>query len=822
MRKYSKKMISVVVLVSFLISLFPIVAFAGDKDVENNDAMNAENVESIMLIENIMQYLEVGTTKQYTVKIFPETISPEQAGLTWTSSNPEVGTIDSNGNFIAKAKGKTEIEVKTANGKVAEAIVHVWPAGSPTHIAFTNPTNYPLLSLCQTNYPNDIINPNASITIGNTFKIGVKIYPENAKQKTYTLTSLNPSIATVDSDGNIKGIANGLATIRVTCDANGIYKDISVGVKNPSSTSSLRMVSSNENMSNTAYSAHQIGLNQTDQLKVYTYPDYTLLSPSEVVFTNRGENIEIDAYGNIKGKALSEFDVDIITVKLKSNPNISGVTHMQCVDSNTLSVSNTNVVLYNAGDQKRKVIDVYWTRPNVNLIQPSIGSSVNGSLISIDAPYANDTANPREDHGTLTIKSGNKTGQTIIPVTYGGKTININVKVLDAYKSPKVGYFNEYVKTVYQLNEPFDNRGIFCFAPADNLANWVGTYMQFVNVEGFDTSTVGEHKAKVSTPYLYGNGYEVVEAYLHYTVVQPVESIEIVEKDKTSLEVGESTQYTAILKPDENINETVTWESSDTTVATITEDGLVTALTPGTATITVIAASGVKDSIVITVEGNIEGISLEGLKDVYELNEALAVQGNIVVTYKDGSTDAIPFTADMISAFDTTSVGAKIAHVTYDGFVADYHYTVIDPAFGGDAMTEILSEKGVQTLMGEAINKFYNKEGIYPKTGGLDSTGPNFGQDIKAAVMEILGIETGNFDFRIYRNGYTDAYKIYLFDLNGKAEGDTVGVTGFQYQNGEVSEPTAIQDITVISKSTEDASGNFVQHLTINAEEFIW
>ena len=64
----------------------------------------------------------------------------------------------------------------------------------------------------------------------------------------------------------------------------------------------------------------------------------------------------------------------------------------------------------------------------------------------------------------------------------------------------------------------------------------------------------------------------------------PVESVEL-NKTSASLKVGETTTLTATVKPDNASDKTVTWSSSDASVASV-ENGIVTAKKIGTATIT--------------------------------------------------------------------------------------------------------------------------------------------------------------------------------------------------------------------------------------------
>ena len=82
----------------------------------------------------------------------------------------------------------------------------------------------------------------------------------------------------------------------------------------------------------------------------------------------------------------------------------------------------------------------------------------------------------------------------------------------------------------------------------------------------------------------------------------PVTDLEL-NKDSLTLQENSSDTLIATVKPDDATNRGVTWESSDTSIATVSEDGTVTAISAGNATITATAAdgSGVSASCELTV-----------------------------------------------------------------------------------------------------------------------------------------------------------------------------------------------------------------------------
>ena len=92
----------------------------------------------------------------------------------------------------------------------------------------------------------------------------------------------------------------------------------------------------------------------------------------------------------------------------------------------------------------------------------------------------------------------------------------------------------------------------------------------------------------------------------------PVTSVTL-DKPTASLKVGETITLTAAVKPDDAADKTVTWSTSDASVATV-NNGVVTAVKVGTATIS--AKAGDKEAtcvvtVTTTASGSHEGISEE-------------------------------------------------------------------------------------------------------------------------------------------------------------------------------------------------------------------
>lgn len=92
-------------------------------------------------------------------------------------------------------------------------------------------------------------------------------------------------------------------------------------------------------------------------------------------------------------------------------------------------------------------------------------------------------------------------------------------------------------------------------------------------------------------------------------VIVEVTSVTI-DRENLDLNKGESVQLTAVVKPDNARDREVSWTSSNAGVASVAQDGTVTAVGAGSATITA-EASGKTDDCVVTVTVPVQGISLD-------------------------------------------------------------------------------------------------------------------------------------------------------------------------------------------------------------------
>lgn len=82
-----------------------------------------------------------------------------------------------------------------------------------------------------------------------------------------------------------------------------------------------------------------------------------------------------------------------------------------------------------------------------------------------------------------------------------------------------------------------------------------------------------------------------------------VEVIEIkINEDIESIEVGESRMLTTTITPSDASDKSVTWKSSDESIATVTSSGTVKAIKPGVVTITATSSNGKTSTLEIDIK----------------------------------------------------------------------------------------------------------------------------------------------------------------------------------------------------------------------------
>ena len=254
------------------------------------------------------------------------------------------------------------------------------------------------------------------------------------------------------------------------------------------------------------------------------------------------------------------------------------------------------------------------------------------------------------------------------------ETVDETVEIKDVTKV----VFNEEVTALYVGDSTKLTPTIYPTSMKDKKLKWESSNSNIAKVS--DDGTVKAINPGVTTITVKTeNG--VNSSY--YLIVNKKNDVVLV--DKVTLNVNEFTllpdttvQLIAKITPVDATNQVLLWKSSNTNVATVTNEGYVKAVRVGTAIISVVSHSGKYASAVIHVKSNevsVPQVEVLSAKDLFNKNSlngitmaqtAVFSQGEVVSTYsyKTSDTEAFP-----ISSASKSILGIVAAKMNDDGIL---------------------------------------------------------------------------------------------------------------------------------------------------------
>ena len=155
--------------------------------------------------------LTEGESETLTATVKPDNATNKK--VTWKSDKTDIASVDGNGKVTALKAGDASITATTEDGgKTTECKVTVKSKNVPVSGVEINPWA-------------------VNLSVKGTVKLTYTIKPADATNQMVKWESDTPSVATVDSEGNVKGIAAGTAKICVTTDDGGFKSYCTITVK---------------------------------------------------------------------------------------------------------------------------------------------------------------------------------------------------------------------------------------------------------------------------------------------------------------------------------------------------------------------------------------------------------------------------------------------------------------------------------------------------------------------------------------------------------------------------------------------------------------
>lgn len=483
----------------------------------------------------------IGMTKKLEATITPE--KSTNKSITWTSSNTAVATVSSKGVITAKSVGTTVITVKTYNGKSAKCTITV-----------KQPVTAIALSDAAT-----------TLWVGETKTLTATATPTDASNTAVNWSSSDNNVATVSSKGVITAKGKGTCTITCTAaDGYGTKSQCSVTVKLPVTT--------------IAFSDASVSLwvGKTKALTATITP--TTASNTTVNWSSSNTKVAtVSSDGVVTAKGKGSCTITCKAADGYGAIATCPVTVKQQVTSIALSEASTMLWV---GEEKTITATATPTSASNTAVKWS-SSDNNVATVSAKGVVT------AKGKGTCTITCTAADG-------YGTKsTCSVTVKQQVTAIALSEGASSLWVgetKTITATATP---------TSANNTAvNWSSSNTKVATVSSKGVITA-KGKGSCTITCTAADGYGT-KSTCKVTVKQQVNSIDLGYETLNML-CGTEKTLTPTINPSNADVKTLTWKSTDKSVATITSEGVLKAVSPGTATITCTATDDFKKSSSITV-----------------------------------------------------------------------------------------------------------------------------------------------------------------------------------------------------------------------------
>lgn len=679
----------------------------------------------------------IGSSFKIAPVFYPEDATDTE--VSWTSADPKIASVSSDGTVTAIGPGTTAITAAAAGGAItSKCVVTVLS---------------PALAI-------KISDSRLSLEEGEEATLTASVFPSDATQSTLTWRSDKPEVATVDQDGNVRAVKAGVAVITVSVSET-VFETCTVTVVS--------------RVTGISFDVDELEIlpGESHQLKVTVLPENASV-PDVNWSSDNAKVAKVSDTGLVTGLSAGEATIHAVTKDggkmatclVKVGTPVSGISLSK--SSASMYVGDSPLALTaaitpsNASDKS-----VVWSSSDASVASVTAGSGLDATVTPVAAGTATITVSTQDgkfsascvltvmqhvtgvsiSKSSLTLYTGQtetlsaqvkpddatdtrltwsssdktvatvanglvtalKAGSTQIRVTSfeGGfqDVCNLTVKQhatgLDLSASTLTIYLGQTV-TMTATVLPSD--------ASDKSVTWTSSNSDIVSVTQNGSVTANAMGEAEITATSNDGGFS---KSCKVTVIEPlVPATSLTLTPKTmSLNIGESGSLELQILPND-CNEKLKWESSDPSVATV-NNGDIKALAAGTTTITVRGINTSASATVTVIDPYaVTGVTLDRTTLSIEMGETATLVATVLpeeardktVTWSSGNTAVA--TVDQQGKITTVSPGtAQITVTTKDGsFSASCALTVVERVIPITSIS--YAEKGttVKMNMGESYN----------------------------------------------------------------------------------------------------------------------
>ena len=494
------------------------------------------------------------TIKEGSSESLSATVSPSDAqnkAVSWSSSNSSVATVDNSGRVTGVKAGSATITVTTSDGgKTATCSVTV----EANIIAVTGVT---------------LDKATAQIPLGGDVTLAATVAPADATDKSVTWTSSDEAVAKV-SGGKVTAVAVGKATITAKTNDGGKIATCEVSVIKPVESVAI---SDAETM---------VPVEGEVTLTVTVTPEDATIK--DIEWSSSDESIaKVDATGKVTGVAEGTATITAKTVEGGKTATSKVTVGPKEVPVEDVEFAEAEVTVI---EGESAVVSVNFTPAGATNKNVTYESS-DEEVATVDAEGNVTGVKPGQATITVTTEDGGKTDECVVtvekaPVKVTGVELNYKERTIN------IGNAGTLIATV--LPKDATNKNVTWTVSDDSVLKVTQDGVVTPKKEGTATVTVTTEDGGFT-------------ATCEVTATAKVIAVSSVKLDKSSLSLmeGKTAQLKATVSPANATNAELTWTSSKSSVATVDAAGNITAVAPGTATITAKSENGKSATCAVTV-----------------------------------------------------------------------------------------------------------------------------------------------------------------------------------------------------------------------------
>lgn len=715
-----------------------------------------------LAIEYISTKLNVGESVQMKVSKLPVDTT-DTSTITYISSNPSVATVNSNGLVTAVSNGITTLSAKCVSndGKEYTEVCGLINVFTPLTSVTLNKTSATLHKGAELNLvptPNENVSANVE----------------------YIWTSSNESVATVDSTGKVTAVGVGSTTITVTATDGTKTVTDTCNVTVDSPLTGLELTSS-ENV------YLEIGATETATMSVVPVPGDTT-DNTTITYTSSNENVvTVSADGIITAVNEGSATVTAKCGNFSVTCNVTVTVHI-----NSVKISSEDFELYVAQNPVQLKVNY---EPEMFTDQGAVEWSVSDDTV-VKVENGKVTA---LKPGTATVKATLKSNPSIYDeVVVTVPEVKAAGVVINASKVTIEKYADEQTKLNVKLVEP---EGHPTTDKIEDLAiTWTSSDENVVKVEKDENGEAVLVPVASGTANVSVKAGDYDEVTCEVTVVCSLESIKVqtVDGAPTNLVIEDESvpatvQLETVKTPadaDAKL-EDVVYTSSNETVATVDENGVVTAVKPGQTVITA-TLEGKTSTIEVSVEALLTDVEIENENEdlvVYKNKTAelktipTPSYATIIPTAVWTSSNEAVATVDQNGVITGVKEGTAKVTVTYtheDGTVVTASRDVVVKEVKATGVTITVKPESIlkneQSDLEIEVSKDNDQEELTDEIYWSSSDDATAYVSYSDGVYKVVGVKEGTATITVKVGDYSDSFEVEVKEIH--IESITAGIDG--------------------------------------------